>query len=133
MFEAIFSIFTGVGTFLIAVGLSALVRSLTLIFAGTAVEARVVDFETTSSRDSSNHRIKIYYPVVAYRIGSKVQRRETDNGASPAAFEIGDKVTVLFRKPDEIPTIRSFSNLWLQPIIFIGMGAMLIFFHLMLF
>ena len=96
--------------------------SRTAAFVGSAgaAEGTVVAFVQTTSTDGPT-----YQPIVAFTPASGGPRKLTsDMGASPPAYDVGDKVTVLYDPADPGDArIESTFALWGGAIILCGVGT----------
>ena len=116
-------IFGGIGVLcLVIAGISAVgaVRQL-----GREVEApgEVVDVVLRRTRDSETNQLQeYYYPVVTFPAADGAQQEvQLDEGSWPAAYGVGDKVTVLYDsgQPSQVRIKSGASTLllWLLPLI----------------
>jgi hypothetical protein len=118
------------GTFVGAIGTCCtLVGTVFLIFASTmgAKSWRLTDgalrTEGTVIRMERSLGQEGLAPVVRYRVDGKEHEVTSQMHSSPAAYTVGEKVTVLYQpgQPD-VAGIDSFFDLWFSPLLFGGVG-----------
>ena len=64
-------------------------------------EAIVVEMDEELSTDSDGNTSFLYYPVIEYKAGDKEVKQKMDSGSSNPAYNIGDKLTILYN-PNKI-------------------------------
>ena len=112
------------GFFTLAIGLAVLGLSIGMVvehrqFASTALRTEgVVTAVVSGDEDADIARVQ-------YRAAGKTFEIQSETATSPAAFHVGETVTVLYQseKP-EAGRIDSFSQTWLMPIV-IGASALI--------
>ncbi|SDD27181.1 Protein of unknown function [Niabella drilacis] len=120
-----------IGAILIALGILSFRSSRRLILSGTKTEATVV--ENIPSRDDKG--VIMYAPLMEYSTNGEIKTYTPNTGASPPAYNIGEKVTLVYH-PQNAKDIRilsywgmySGSNiLWAMglPMLLIGCGYFL--------
>jgi len=118
---------------LIGIGLAALVFGAflalnTRTFLSRSLEAQgdVVALEERT-RIRSPHAL--IHPVVAFKtLSGRSVRFTSPSGSFPPESAVGDRVAVLYQaEQPEAARIRSFSSLWLFPLVFGGVGAVFLF------
>lgn len=118
-------VFSGVAAILLAIALFSSFGVISKISKEESAEGRVVDMveKIQYMRDEKGYEIppeKFYYPVVEYRSsdGRKHSVQLTE-GSSPASYEVGEDVTVLYDPEHPLDArIKSFSSsllLWVLP------------------
>ena len=93
---------------------------------GTVVDLKKVRRLSTSSSGSTSH-VTTYYPVVRYQTKEGKNVTFTSlSGSYPAPYKRGDRVTILY-DPENLKRarIKSFSSMWLAPILGFGIGGIL--------
>ena len=102
------------GVFL-AVGIGTLVSTMNHLDNGVMTEGKVI--ELRQSED-------VVYPTVRFRVNGDAVEFEGAIGTGTGSYEIGQTVNVLYdvAQPKNA-TIRSFTDLWLFPLIFGGVGV----------
>lgn len=115
------AIFLTVGLGLLGGGVYSFVS--TREFLGNAVSANgvVIDLEEHWDSDDSSYT---YYPRVRFQTeGGQAYEFTGDVGSSPAAFDVGEEVRVLFDPADPSGArIDSFMQLWFVSVILGGLG-----------
>jgi hypothetical protein len=93
---------------------------------GTVVELKKVRRLSTSSSGSPSH-VTTYYPVVRYQTkNGKNVTFTSSSGSYPAPYKRGDRVTILYDPENPRKArIKSFSSMWLAPILGFGIGGIL--------
>lgn len=93
-------------------------------FLGNAVSAPgvVIDLEARWDSDDGGYT---YYPRVWFATeGGRPYEFTGDGGSSPASFDVGEEVRVLFDPADPSQArIDSFMQLWFTPLLLAGMGT----------
>lgn len=93
-------------------------------FLGNAVSASgvVIDLEARWDSDDGGYT---YYPRVRFATeGGRPYEFTGDVGSSPASFDVGEEVRVLFDPADPSKArIDSFMQLWFTPLLLSGMGT----------
>ena len=59
-------------------------------------KATVVDMKQELSTDSDDTSSYLYYPIIEYQAGEKLIRATMDSGSSTPAYEIDEKITILY-------------------------------------
>ena len=91
-----------VGVIFLAVGVFMFVRNNRLEKNCTAeAQATVVDMKEEVNTDSDAATNYTYYPIVEYTAGETAVRAVMDDGSSTPAYDIGEKVTILYN-PNKI-------------------------------
>lgn len=105
-------------------------RTANFIKSAQQTSGLIVELEKRESNDESG---ATYYPIYTFTDNSGVEHRITArNGTYPPAFEVGEKVTILYPPNDpKDAEINSFWSLWLWPIILGGMALVEIIFGLL--
>lgn len=60
-------------------------------------EATVVDMEAELSTESDGF---LYYPIIEYKAGETTVRERLSRGSGSPAYDVGDKITVLYNPDD---------------------------------
>jgi len=88
-----------------------------------ATEGRVVDFVSRTTT-SDGQRKTYFYPVVEFRTANEeVTRFEGGAGSNPPSYRVGDTVRVLYDPQTPQSALIDSWELWLLPVIFIGVGG----------
>jgi len=85
-----------VGIIFLAIGIFMYVKNDTLIKNCTEeVEATVVDMKQEFSADEDGSSY-MYYPIIEYTVGEDTIRVTMDSGSSTPAYDINEKITILY-------------------------------------
>jgi hypothetical protein len=117
------SLFAVIGTILLIVAIGALITTRSFMKTAIQAEGSVV---ALSDRSSSGKLGGVYYPVFTFK--DKYEHEFTiisSSGSNPAAFSVGEKVTVLYDPLIPVRArIKSFGQSWLFPTVFGGIGLL---------
>ena len=118
-------VITGFGCLGILAGIAFLVGTIRFLRSAEPAAATVVEYETRVSRDSEGGSVQLLHPIVQFEDRDGRTQRVTmhcgSSGAPP--FPTGSRVEVLFLPNDPSGArIRSFSHLWLFPVVFLAAG-----------
>lgn len=129
-------IFGGIGVLLLVIAAVSAVGAARQLSREVEAPGEVVEMVMRRTRDSETNQLQeYYYPVVSFTpAGGAEMAVQLDEGSWPAAYGVGDRVTVLYdaAKPREarIKSPASTLLLWLLPLItgfvgfvFTGVGA----------
>lgn len=80
---------------------------------GTSTSGTVVSFHESEATHESG---VTWAPIVKYEVDGKAYTYTSSTSSDPPAYDVGDKVTLLYRAGDpEDAQIDSWSSLWLLP------------------
>jgi len=121
-----------IGLAILAFGVYKVFKNVKLSKNGVKMEAEIVevrkkvDYSTDSEGYSSS--TNMYYPVYKYSFEGKEYSKESNIGVSNSRkYKVGGKINIIFSKEKpESSEVRTVFNLWILPIIFILVGAMLV-------
>ena len=113
-------IFLGAGAFLY-IRNDNLVKNCTI-----EAVATVVDMKQEFSSDSDSTSTYIYYPIIEYQVGENTVRVTMDKGSSTPAYEINEKITILYN-PDNTKEfiVKGDSSSNIMSIVMIAIGVLL--------
>ena len=122
---------SAIGPIFLIVGVGLLVGfffafSRTRRFLASAQEARA-EVVGMQDRIGTNHRDRVYYPVLRYRTQQGATKEVVSSvGSSPPRYKEGDSVVVLYdpAKPEDV-RIHSFLNVWVAPLVLGSLGVIL--------
>lgn len=113
-----------VGIIFIAIGVLMYIKNSNLVKNCTVeTEATVEDMKQEFSTDSDGTTY-MYYPIIEYKAGEDTVRVTMDRGSSTPAYDINEKITILYNpnKPKEfIVKGDKFSNIF--SIVFMVLGV----------
>ncbi|MEP7355890.1 MAG: DUF3592 domain-containing protein [Anaerolineales bacterium] len=93
--------------------------SYNLTTRGGRADGTVVAMDESNDDDGTT-----YAPIVGYEVDGERYEMNSHNYSSPPAYHVGQKVTILYNLADpNTARIDSFWDLWLLPIIFIGLAV----------
>ncbi len=117
----VFALFTGIGLILLVVG--GFLASKTSRFLASAIEAAGEVVDITSYEDDEGQTM--YRPVIRFTTQDGQEHEITGSTSSSWAPELGREVTVLYN-PDSPRNadLKGFTNQWLAPSIFLGLGGL---------
>ncbi|MGW6057490.1 DUF3592 domain-containing protein [Streptomyces sp. NPDC055189] len=118
------------GTLFLAIGLILTGVSVSYLANGERARGTVVSMEWRSDGGSGKRRANdgpTAYPVVQFTAaGGKSRTFEGSTGSNPPAYDLMEKVEVLYRADSpQDARINSFISLWLLPLIFGGIGLVI--------
>ena len=120
-FEIFFSL---IGFLFISLGVSFTTSTQNFIGDALKINATLARYEMTRSRNSSTI---MYTPVFSYVVNGETIETAASYSSSSRSYRPGDSVEVFVSKEDPYKMKEnSFSALWLLPIIFSGLGSLLI-------
>lgn len=100
--------------------------SRTRRFLASAQEARA-EVVGVQERVGTNHRDRVYYPVLRYRTQQGATKEVVSSvGSNPPRHKEGDSVVLLYdpANPDDV-RIHSFLNVWVGPLVLGALGVIL--------
>ena len=88
--------------------------------------ATVVDMKQELSNDSDSVSSYMYYPIVEYQVGDNTVRATMDSGSSRPAYEIDEKITILYnpKKTNQF-IVKGDKTLNVFAIVFMVIGVLL--------
>ncbi|MCT9084367.1 DUF3592 domain-containing protein [Streptomyces fulvoviolaceus] len=95
---------------------------------GTVVALEWRNDHSSSSRKKRSNDKPSAYPVVEFTSADGVQRTfRSSTGSNPPSYEEGERVEVLYRADSpEDARLNGFASLWLLPLIFGGIGLVIV-------
>ncbi|MGY0022808.1 DUF3592 domain-containing protein [Streptomyces sp. cg35] len=121
------------GALFLAIGLVLGGMSVSLAVSGKHAEGTVVHMEWSSGTSSGSSRKSrgsgpSAHPVVLFTpAGGESVTFRSSAGSNPPAYDVGDRVDVLYRADDpEDAQIDGFLSMWLLPLIFSGIGLVIL-------
>ncbi|MEV3854710.1 DUF3592 domain-containing protein [Streptomyces sp. NPDC050095] len=110
------------GALFLGIGLLLGGSSASMVSGGEHARGIVVDLEWSAGSDPVAH------PVVAFTpAGGEPVRFTSSMGSSPPAYDLGERVDVLYRADDPGDAqIDGFVSLWLLPLVFGGAGLVIL-------
>jgi len=125
-------IFFGFGFLWIAVGAFFLLEakhfaSKSYRAKGTVIELKKVR-RLSDSKSSVSRYKTVYYPVIKYQTKDRKNIRFTSSsGSYPSPYKKGDQVEIMYDPKNPLKArIVSFRSMWLFPVLFFGIGGVLI-------
>lgn len=120
------------GLAILVFGVYKVFKNVKLAKHGIKMEAEIievrkkVDYGTDS--DGYSSKTDMYYPVYKYTYEGKEYSKESNIGVSNSRkYKVGGMINIIFTKEKpESAEVRTVFNLWILPIIFILVGAMLV-------
>jgi hypothetical protein len=90
---------------------------------GRSAQGTVVSMREVDATDNSG---VTYAPVISYNVDGRSYTYESSNSSDPPAFEVGEKVAILYRPnaPDDVK-IDAWSDLWMLPVM-LGAGGLVV-------
>ena len=121
-----------VGIIFLAVGLfmffknDSLTKNCTKETQATVVEMKE-EFNTDSDTNNDIDSRYIYYPIIEYKVNDEVVRVTMSSGSTTPAYNINDKITVLYNpnKTNEF-IVKGDSSLNIFSYVFIGLGTLIL-------
>jgi hypothetical protein len=123
MEKVVFGIFTGVAVLMLLIAGIASFNNISKINREASAPGRVVDMTKQLEYDDQ-YRDRVigeaYYPVVEFTANDGKRRQvQLNEGSFPAAYEVGDEVTILY-EPDHpldarIKSFASSAGMWILP------------------
>ncbi len=115
-----------VGIIFLAVGIFLFVRgknrekNCTAETVGTIIEIK----EDTSTDTDTGRITYVYYPIIEYKAGESMVRRQGENGSSNPNYKVNDKINILYN-PNNIEEfmIKGDNSSNIVAIIFVILGA----------
>jgi len=120
-----YALFLGLGVVFIAIGVLTASGARRFLATAAAAEGRIVDY--TADRDLSDDDDQVMYtPVIEFTTSDERVLRFTAGTSSSSRPAVGRQVTVLYDPAQpERARLKSWAALWMLPVIFGGMGAVL--------
>lgn len=121
-----------IGLAILAFGVYKVFKNLKLTKNGVKMEAEIIEVrkkvDHSTDSDGYSSSTNMYYPVYKYTFEGKEYSKESNLGVSNSRkYTIGGKINIVFTKEKpESPEVRTVFNLWILPVIFILVGAMLV-------
>ncbi|MCH2021816.1 MAG: DUF3592 domain-containing protein [Saprospiraceae bacterium] len=117
VFSTLSFIFLGIGIWLY-------MSKMELLNKGLEAEGEIIELTLKSNKP---HSAKMYFPVIAFKLeNGNIHQKQMSFGSNPAAYDIGQKVSVLYYKDKpETAIINSTFWMYIFPWIFIGLGILL--------
>jgi hypothetical protein len=115
------AIFLAIGLGLLGGGIYSFVSTRAFLDNAVSANGAVIDLEAHWDSSDSSYT---YYPRVRFRTeNGEVHEFTGDVGSNPAAFDVGEDVSVLFDPANpSVARIDSFTQLWFTSLILGGMG-----------
>jgi len=99
--------------------------SSTMEFLSDAVETEgeVIDYVSGSGSDGST----VYYPIIQFIFNDRYTEFQSNTGANPKSYDVGEKVSVFVLKDDvSSAKVNSWFSLWGLPVIFGVFGVIML-------
>jgi len=123
MEKVVLGIFTGIAVLMLLIAGIATFNNISKIDREASAPGRVVDMTKQLEYDDQ-YRDRVigeaYYPVVEFTANDGKRRQvQLDEGSFPAAYEVGDEVTVLYESSHpldaRIKSLASSAGMWILP------------------
>ena len=116
-----------IGILFLAVGIFMYVRNDNLTKNCTEeVEATIVDMKQEFNSDGDSTAQYVYYPIVEYKVGEDTVRATMDSGSSTPAYNVGEKITILYN-PNKTKQfiVKGDKSSNIMGYVFLGLGVAL--------